>query len=81
MVDTIFSTKKEYNAKTPTSTKLICKKRYPKFNDLRTIYQGTNFYERFELRFTGDGLPSLAWRARVPVDSATLPKSTLKNVF
>ena len=30
------------------------------------------FYEWFGLRFTGVGLPSLARRARVPADSATL---------
>ena len=32
----------------------------------------TRFYEWFGLRFTGAGLPSLARRARVPADSATL---------
>ena len=32
-------------------------------------------YELFGLGFTGVGLPSLARRARVPVDSATLSNS------
>ena len=36
-------------------------------------YSNTQFYhEWFGLDFTGVGLPSLARRARVPVDSATL---------
>ena len=36
-------------------------------------YSNTQFsYEWFGLDFTGVGLPSLARRARVPADSATL---------
>ena len=37
------------------------------------------FYEWFGLRFTGAGLPSLARRARVPADFATLSVLILTN--
>ena len=73
MVKYNFFNEKEYNTKTPTSTKFMCRKKgYPKFDNLRRIYQGTNLYKQIDLSFTGAGLPSLARRARVPTHSATL---------
>ena len=47
---------------------ILWKKEYLKFKNL-TLHV---FSEWFCLRFTGAGLPSLARRARVPADSATL---------
>ena len=50
------------------SVYVLWKMEYLKFKNL-TLHI---FYEWFGLRFTGAGLPSLARRARVPADSATL---------
>ena len=50
------------------SVYVLWKMEYLKFKNLMLHV----FYERFGLRFTGAGLPSLARRARVLVDSATL---------
>ena len=53
------------------SVYVLWKMEYLKFKNL-TLHV---FYEWFGLRFTGAGLPSLARRARVPADSATLLRS------
>ena len=48
-------------------------KRVPEIQEFSSVQFS---YEWFGLGFTGVGLPSLARRARVPADSATLVSST-----